>query len=229
MFGIELPVNFNSPYKAVSIADFWKRWHISLTKFLRKYVYFPLGGNRKGRLRTYLNTMVVYLVSGIWHGANWTFIMWGSVHGIAQIVNKICSRRWDKIPKVIRWFATFLFIDLSWLIFRADSLKDCGILFRNMLSGKPGGIALEMSQCFDIIEFTYVEDHVGILGSIAGSAPHIHMWIFLVISFLVTLAGRNCYEKKFRRTVANAFGCIVLLVWSIMSLSGLSVFLYFNF
>ena len=77
MLNFELPMNFDSPYKAYSIRDFWKRWHISLTKFLTEYIYFPLGGSRKGEARTYLNTMIVFLISGIWHGANWTFILWG--------------------------------------------------------------------------------------------------------------------------------------------------------
>lgn len=81
MFNIELPQNFNSPYNAKSIAEFWDRWHMSLTRFLRNYVYIPLGGNQRGKLRTYVNIMVVYLIGGIWHGANWTFILWGMLHG----------------------------------------------------------------------------------------------------------------------------------------------------
>lgn len=79
MFHLELPSNFNSPYKALSIADFWKRWHITLTRFLRTYVYIPLGGNRKGKIRTYANTLIVFFISGLWHGANWTFVIWGGV------------------------------------------------------------------------------------------------------------------------------------------------------
>ena len=80
MFNIDLPINFNSPYKALSITEFWKRWHITLTRFLRTYIYFPLGGNRKGQCRTYLNLFIVFLVSGLWHGANYTFIVWGILH-----------------------------------------------------------------------------------------------------------------------------------------------------
>ena len=102
MFRIDLPVNFNSPYQALSIADFWKRWHMSLTRFLRKYIYFPLGGNRKGKLRTWMNVLVVYLVSGIWHGANWTFILWGCIHGIAQVLYRIFGGLWDRLPKLLR-------------------------------------------------------------------------------------------------------------------------------
>ena len=82
MFNIKIPMNFNSPYKAVSVVDFWNRWHLTLTRFLRTYVYFPLGGSRKGTVRTYINIIIVFLVSGLWHGANWTFIFWGFLHGL---------------------------------------------------------------------------------------------------------------------------------------------------
>ena len=194
MFRIDLPVNFNSPYQALSIADFWKRWHMSLTRFLRKYIYFPLGGNRKGKLRTWMNVLTVYLVSGIWHGANWTFILWGCIHGIAQVLYRIF-----------------------------------GGLLSNILLGKNGGIPAEMTECFHVIEFTYLEDHVGALGAIASRMPSLHMWIVLGIAAGIAFFGRNCHEREFQPTLAKGLGCIALLVWSVMSLSGLSVFLYFNF
>ena len=89
MMNLDLPQNFNSPYKAVSIGDFWKCWHITLTRFLRKYIYFPLGGNRKGAFRTYLNIIIIFLVSGFWHGANWTFIVWGAIHGVIMVVERL--------------------------------------------------------------------------------------------------------------------------------------------
>lgn len=229
MFHIELPVNFNSPYKALSIADFWKRWHMSLTRFLTKYVYYPLGGNRKGKLRTFVNIFLVFLVSGIWHGANWTFILWGAVHGVAQILNRVFNKVWSKVPRFLAWTATFIFVDLAWIIFRAGSLSDCGLLFRNLFMWKSGGISAELTGCFDIIEFTYLEEHFGVLQRIGEAIPGIHMWIVLAVSFAVAVFGKNCYEKKFEPTWQKAMGCIVMLVWSVLSLSGLSSFLYFNF
>lgn len=229
MFRIELPVNFNSPYKAVSIADFWKRWHMSLTRFLTKYIYFPLGGNRKGKARTYLNIMIVYLVSGIWHGANWTFILWGCAHGVAQVLYRIFGRLWDRLPKLLRWLGTFLFVDLAFMLFRAPSVRDFGVLFGNMLKGKPGGVADGMADCFRVIEFTYLEEHLGVLERFVGRMPHLYLWIVLGISLMIALLGRNCHEKEFRPTLAKGLGCVILLAWSVMSLSGLSIFLYFNF
>lgn len=107
MINIELPVNFDSPYKALSIRDFWKRWHISLTVFLTKYIYITLGGNRKGKTRMYANTMVVFFISGIWHGANWTFILWGILHGALMVFDRIFEKAEEKIFVPVRWFMTF--------------------------------------------------------------------------------------------------------------------------
>ena len=104
MFNIDLPMNFNSPYRAVTILDFWNRWHMTLTRFFTRYVYIPLGGNRKGKLRTYINVFIVFTVSGIWHGANWTFIVWGMVHGLFNIFTRIFKKYIDKLPKFINWF-----------------------------------------------------------------------------------------------------------------------------
>lgn len=96
MFNIKLPMNFNSPYKAITITDFWKRWHITLTRFFTQYVYIPLGGNRKGKIRTYINILIIFLLSGIWHGANYTFIVWGILHGIGSVITRIFKGRIEK-------------------------------------------------------------------------------------------------------------------------------------
>lgn len=93
MMNIDITMNFNSPYKAISIVDFWKRWHITLTRFFTRYIYIPLGGNRKGTLRTYFNILIVFFVSGIWHGANWTFILWGILHGIANVFTRMLDKK----------------------------------------------------------------------------------------------------------------------------------------
>ena len=117
MLNIELPMNFNSPYKALTVYDFWKRWHITLTRFFRTYIYFPLGGSRKGTLRTYFNIFLIFFVSGIWHGANWTFILWGALHGVAMVLNRIFKKQIDQLHPALSWLATFAFINVTWVIF----------------------------------------------------------------------------------------------------------------
>ena len=131
MFNIELPINFNSPYKAVSIVDFWDRWHMTLTRFFTRYIYIPLGGSRKGKLRTYLNVMTVFFVSGVWHGANWTFILWGVLNGIANIIDKLLDRWTSQIPKAIRVIFTFIVCTFAWSLFRADSIEQARALWRD--------------------------------------------------------------------------------------------------
>ena len=122
LLGLRLPVNFDSPYRSLSVTEFWKRWHMTLTSFLRENVYFPLGGSRRGQGRTYLNILVVYLISGIWHGAGWTFIVWGLLHGAAQVTERLWGGRRDALPKWLRWVMTFFFLNLAWVFFRAPNL-----------------------------------------------------------------------------------------------------------
>lgn len=132
MFNIQLPINFNQPYRATSIIDFWRRWHISLSQFLRDYLYIPLGGNRNGPLMRYLNLLVTMLLGGFWHGAGWNYILWGGVHGIYLIINHLWrstyilnkfSKLTNKFWIVFSWILTFLSVAVAWVIFRAESLS----------------------------------------------------------------------------------------------------------
>lgn len=122
MFGFNLPENFNKPYTATSITDFWKRWHISLTSFLRDYIYIPLGGNRKGSFRAYLNTFIVFFVSGFWHGASYTFIIWGMYHGILSIIEKaFLLKILKKLPRFVCKIYAFVAVSVGWVFFNASS------------------------------------------------------------------------------------------------------------
>ena len=127
MIGIRLPVNFNSPYKATSVIEFWRRWHITLSQFLRDYLYIALGGNRRGSTRRYVNLMITMLLGGLWHGASWTFVAWGGIHGAGLIVNHawrhIASRSGFAIPAALAWVVTFVFVLFAWVPFRADTIS----------------------------------------------------------------------------------------------------------
>jgi D-alanyl-lipoteichoic acid acyltransferase DltB (MBOAT superfamily) len=124
MFNIKLPVNFNSPYKALSIKDFWNRWHITLSRFLRDYLYIPFGGNRKGEPRACLNVFLVFLIGGLWHGAAWTFVIWGALHGLASVIYRLWQKTHLRLNKFLAWFITFNFINIAWVFFRAVSFTD---------------------------------------------------------------------------------------------------------
>ena len=231
MFRIDLPFNFDSPYKSLSISDFWNRWHMTLGRFLRKYVYFPMGGSRKGEIRTWLNLFVVFLVSGIWHGADWTYILWGAAHGGARVLHRIFKKPWECLPKGIRWLVNFAFISFAWMLFRAESITDFGIMAGRLVKGSWNSINPEILNKFDILEFTYVEEHVAALGRLAESVPWLHLGIMLALAGGLALIPKNCCRKSetLALTPVNAVCCTVLLVWSVISFAGVSTFLYFNF
>jgi len=149
LFGIRLPLNFHSPYKAQSIADFWRRWHMTLSRFLRDYLYIPLGGNRKGKPRRYLNVMVTMLLGGLWHGAGWTFVLWGALHGLYLCAGAALSRALggteggsrERSParRALACGATFLLVVLAWVLFRAETLSGALLIYKGMFGcGGPG-------------------------------------------------------------------------------------------
>ncbi|MBO5632935.1 MAG: hypothetical protein J5965_28085, partial [Aeriscardovia sp.] len=148
--GFNLIDNFRRPYLAVSITDFWKRWHISLTRWLTRQVYIPLGGSRCSKLRTYWNIFVTFLVSGIWHGANWTFIIWGVMHGVLQIIEKAFG--WQKYEggvwavRVVRVIITFLLVNFAWIFFRMQNISDAFAMIALMFSNFGAPVLSDMGN-----------------------------------------------------------------------------------
>ena len=137
MMGFRLGINFDSPYQSRNLTEFWRRWHISLSSWLRDYVYIPLGGNRKGTFRTYLNNFLTMLIGGLWHGAAWKFIFWGAMHGVGLAVHKACKPVLKKIPDnaftiFIFWLLTFVYVSLLWVFFRAESFEDSVLIISNI-------------------------------------------------------------------------------------------------
>lgn len=137
LFNIRLPWNFNSPYKAANIQDFWRRWHITLSRWLKDYLYIPLGGNRHGEGRTLGNLVLTFLLGGLWHGAAWTFVLWGALHGAALVVHRVWSKTGLVLPRILGWFLTFCFVNLAWVVFRAPSMERLGV-FCDAFSGRNG-------------------------------------------------------------------------------------------
>lgn len=132
MFNIIIPINFNSPYRADSIQDFWRRWHITLSRFLRDYIYIPLGGNRGGDVRTSANLITTFLIGGIWHGAAWTFVFWGLLHGVALVVHRYWTKLGIVMARPLAIALTFLFVNFAWIFFRAGTWTDATRMIESM-------------------------------------------------------------------------------------------------
>lgn len=234
MFNFTLPINFDSPYKSISIVEFWQRWHMTLTRFLRKYIYFPLGGNRKGTVRTYFNVMIVFLVSGIWHGANWTFILWGILHGIASCLNRLWKNKYEKLNKVWQWFLTFSFVNFAWTIFRADTIKDAFHVIWRSINFRDLTISSDLANCFVTTEVSFIKhivQKVDVFAKILDrfSINGFVMWAWILGAFYIVINKENAQRRQISYSVKMSIMTALLLVWGIISLSGVSTFLYFNF
>lgn len=240
MLGIGIPVNFNSPYQAGNIFDFWKRWHITLNRFLMRYVYIPLGGNRKGRNRMLFNLLLVFLVSGLWHGAGWNFVAWGAMHGVLYVVTRV----WQLSQKeqaaqggshgsFLRHgcavAATFLFVNVAWVFFRASDFSQALALFGRMAKGGFALPSLGIYDAFNLDEFWYVMKILRLT-----SLPCSDMYLcaaFTLVCLGLVFFHKNAGEmaERFQAKAGSMVLTAVLFVWCVLSLSGVSTFLYFNF
>ncbi len=144
MFGLRLPMNFNAPYRSVSIRDFWRRWHMTLSRFLRDYLYIPLGGNRHGAARQMASVVATMLLGGLWHGANWTFVAWGGLHGAALAANAAFNRARVPVPRPLGWLLTMAFVLIAWVLFRAPEFPAAWRMLAGMAGqGGLGPVALK--------------------------------------------------------------------------------------
>ena len=205
LFNIRLPKNFQSPYRAENIADFWRRWHITLGRFLMTGIYIPLGGNRCGKFRNCLNLFITFLISGLWHGASWLFVLWGMFHGIALVLHRIWSKFLHlKMPVLPGRIMTFLFVLLTWVLFRAADISQAKQLYKAMFL--PEKFAL------------------------SGNADPKTLLLFLAGAFIIFfLKPAVDLGEKFKPTVANALLTIFLLTTSMFFFVKYSPFIYFNF
>jgi D-alanyl-lipoteichoic acid acyltransferase DltB (MBOAT superfamily) len=241
MLGIEIPVNFNSPYKAVNIVDFWKRWHITLNRFFTKYVYIPLGGNRKGAVRMYCNLMIVFLLSGLWHGAGWNYILWGALHGILYVLTRAVQRRKNcrqqpaflqnrkKIMTLVSRIALFIYVSVAWVYFRADSIRQANELLLTALRGTVQKVSLELAECYELDEFWYVIKVLHLDGM--AYSRYILMTLMLAAGLYFAMIGRNAAQRmeRMKYNAGTAVVFAVLAVWCVLTFSQVSTFLYFNF
>ncbi|MGL4866636.1 MAG: MBOAT family O-acyltransferase [Cetobacterium sp.] len=214
MFNIILPLNFNSPYKAKNIQEFWKRWHITLGRFLTNYLYIPLGGNRDGKLKTLRNLLVVFIVSGIWHGAGWLFIIWGLLHGISILIHRIWKEKGYSMPDILGQALTLFFVNMFWIFFRANSLKDVKKVLSSMFSGRSA--SFQVSQLF-------IDKSYSVLT--VGNNP-ILVYIILFSGIIIVLFGKLSVKKIEHMRAEEQ---IIYLGISLLFLERIATFLYFNF
>ncbi len=227
LFNIKLPINFNSPYKALDIQDFWRRWHITLSRFLKEYIYIPLGGNRTREILVYANLMVTFLIGGLWHGAGWTFLFWGFLHGAALLVHRTWKKTGSSLPNWLAWLLTFNFINMTWVFFRAKDLDSAMGVLKAMF-GLQGVYLPDVSLIRQGLaglsgKLSFMDWKV-----IMGSGRDAYLFIIPAIIFCLVFKNSNELADRFEPGWKTM--CVVLAgIYALLHIFPMNEFLYFNF
>ncbi|MGR9106082.1 MAG: MBOAT family O-acyltransferase [Gammaproteobacteria bacterium] len=223
MFGIKLPLNFNSPYKATNIVEFWRRWHMTLSRFMRDYIYIPLGGNRRGLWRSQVNLMLTMLLGGLWHGAGWNFVLWGGLHGLYLIVNHVWRTLFggkllqSRGARFFAWFVTFLAVVIAWVPFRAETMTGACNIWLGMLGAN--GISLEpealwMSGNLGVwlqqrgVTFDGLLSHLGGVQTVPAIA-----WVLSLLVFVLLMPNTQQLMRNYHPAFETYKGEIARLRW----------------
>ena len=234
MIGYDLPENFNMPYVASSIAEFWRRWHMTLSAWLRDYLYIPLGGNRRGAGRTYVNLMLTMLLGGLWHGASWNFVLWGGLHGVALAIHKLyrltVGDRW-RMPAVAGWAMTLTFVALCWIPFRAAHFADTVNILAGMVAFR-GGAAFQSSAVI-IALLLVVPAHLAGMWLARAARSSQPLLQRLLHALNARIASDPISSWYVRLGFGTAFGSFVVTLWVILVLLSAEThtrpFIYFQF
>lgn len=227
MLGFTLPTNFDCPYQATGVRDFWRRWHMTLSSFFTKYVFIPLGGSRRGKLRTCVNSMIVFFLSGLWHGASWTFVLWGVMHGVGYIFDYLTKNVFAAVPRLIKQTVTFAFVCFAFLIFRAETVPAMSGMLKALFSGKFGQIGIfpffQLEEIMMPMKFFHLD-------TLPYASYYPMLFFFLLAGYLVFI-GKNAEQRvmESKNTILSAVGTSLLLLYCILSMGGVNTFLYFNF
>ncbi len=240
MFNITLPVNFNSPYKSYSLKNLWSRWHITLTRFMTTYVYIPLGGNKKGKIRTLVNVFIVFLLSGLWHGAAWTYVVWGACTGIIVVWDNLgiigFSKDEKRPAKIIlpRWLGV-IFTNIAFtallIPFRSPDLKTAGRIFKDFTIGVTGNLSKLATSTMDIPESYLIKQLVTRIAPDKMTITYVILMFVLIVIGIFVMTRKNVAEiiRAYRgRPLLNA-AVVLILLYSVISFSQVSTFIYFNF
>ena len=229
MVGINLMQNYNHPYRAASIADFWRRWHISLTTWFRDYVYIPLGGNRKGKFRTAFNSVVTFLVSGIWHGANWTFALWGLLNGMGMAIERFYLKNISKnrFAKVIYAVFAFVCVNLFWVFFRANSVEDAFLCYKLIFTDTVSSLS-SLTSASGIINFLLRENGWSVNLFIPALVSFI-IYIWYEYGFGKNTALEHCLSSKKPYIRWITYAIVILLTLYFGTTLQQNDFVYFRF
>lgn len=229
-FNIKLPLNFNSPYKSLDIQDFWRRWHITLGRFLRDYIYIPMGGSRTSNVRMYTNLFLTFLIGGIWHGAGWMFVIWGALHGMALVIHRFWKSLGGTLPRPLAWGLTFLFVNISWVFFRAENVTIALNVLKAMVNFSGFQLELLDIKTEKLAWLGTNADRLSLLFPVGIVANLIPTTLILVTFFIisrdnaVTISNRDLTKKKiFLSAILFSFSVYLMVTTSS------PVFLYFNF
>ncbi len=253
MIGVKLPINFNSPYKSVNIAEFWRRWHMTLSRFLRDYLYIPLGGNRKGHVRKYLNLLITMLLGGLWHGAGWTFVVWGGLHGLFLVIHQawLALRGWlgwmqpSPLGRMFAVTLTFISVVLAWVFFRATSFEGAIAILAGMTGSNgitlPDAIALHAGGVAPFLR------DFGVVFTPGGGREFVstYLWILGLLPFIFFAPNSQEIMRDFQPAIAIVESKPSLIIWrpsirwmlimtlvlsaGLLSVMKPSEFLYFQF
>lgn len=226
MFNFNLPINFNSPYKSTSIIDFWRRWHITLSTFLKNYLYIPLGGNRRGYIGRMRNLMLTMLLGGLWHGAGWNYVIWGGLHGVYLVINHVWRKNNYILPGFLSWLLTFICIVIAWVFFRADSFTNALLLLKAMIGLQ--GIILPQTYATFLHKFNGFGIQFGSLHYLQGGIMQLGVVITL-IGIVSVCKNPHQILSDFNPTKKWAFVVAVIIVIALVNLNNATEFLYFQF
>ncbi|MBR4529889.1 MAG: MBOAT family protein [Lachnospiraceae bacterium] len=240
MLGIRLPVNFNSPFQATNQRDFWKRWHMTLTRFFTRYVYIPLGGSRKGVLRTIVNTLLVFLLSGLWHGLGITYLVWGAINGVFVVVSHFLSKlagdggkQPENLKKGgtfgrIRTFAAFLF---TLVFFRSESVEMAVAMLKRFLIPLYPGFLLRTAEHLNIVELYPLTKALSLYLPGTESTVQLILWILLLILGFFLIRRKNAYEIAAEMPLKTVYiaPLALLFAWSMLAFNNVGTFLYFAY
>lgn len=226
MIGYDLPRNFDMPYLSGDITEFWRRWHITLSEWLRDYLYIPLGGNRHGTWKTYRNLMLTMLLGGLWHGASWNFVVWGALHGIALAVHRVYARRM-KMPRVLGTACTFLFVMLCWIPFRAPTFASTMVIFRRMFTPNLPGVFWLPTPLLWCVAIFVAGHALGLYLSRAAGAPRL-LGVFGATLVVDPVSGWHV-RLGVQRIAGSYLVCTWLLALYFFAATSASPFIYFQF